>query len=146
MRKTTLALGLATAMVAAAAFAAPGGGYGPGYGMGYGMGYGNGPCATAAAGAECPGGPGTGYGRGRMGAGMGYGPGGQGNLMTEEERDAHREKMHSFTTVEQCTAYWTEHRAQMTARAQERGVEPGPGPRGSPCERMAARGFFKPAQ
>lgn len=131
MRKTTLAIGLAMA-VATAAYAAPG--YGPGYGQGHGPG--NGPCATAGA-ANCPG-PGAGYGMGR--GRMGGGPGG---LMTEQERDAHREKMHSFTTLEQCTAYWTEHRAEMTRRAQERGVEQGPGPRFSPCERMAARGFLK---
>ena len=135
MRKTTLAIGLAMA-VATAAYAAPG--YGPGYGQGYGPG--NSPCATAGA-ADCPG-PGAGYGmgRGRMG---GWGPGGQGSLMTEQERDAHREKMHSFATLEQCTAYWTEHRAEMTRRAQERGVEQGPGPRFNPCERMAARGLLK---
>ena len=131
MRKTTLALGLAM-VVATAAFAAPG--YGPGNGPG------NGPCATAGA-ANCPGaGAGYGMGRGRMG---GHGPGGQGSLMTDEEREAHRTAMHSFTSVEQCSAYWTEHRAEMTRRAQERGIEHGPGPRVSPCERMAARGFIK---
>jgi len=131
MRKTTLALGLAM-VVATAAFAAPG--YGPGNGPG------NGPCATAGA-ANCPGaGAGYGMGRGRMG---GHGPGGQASLMTDEEREAHRTAMHSFTSVEQCSAYWTEHRAEMTRRAQERGIEHGPGPRVSPCERMAARGFIK---
>ena len=136
MRTTTLALGLAMA-VATAAYAAPG--YGPGSGQGYGPG--NGPCATAGA-ANCPGaGAGYGMGRGRMGGG--FGAGGQGSMMTDEEREAHRTAMHSFTTVEQCNAYWTEHRAEMTRRAQERGVEPGPGPRVSPCERMAARGFIK---
>ena len=134
MRKTTLALGLAMA-VATAAFAAPG--YGPGYGSG------NGPCATAGA-ANCPGaGAGAGYGMGRGRMGGGYGPGAQGALMTDEEREAHRTAMHSFTTVDQCTAYWTEHRAEMTRRAQERGLETGPGPRFSPCERMAARGFIQ---
>jgi len=136
MRTTTLALGLAMA-VATAAYAAPG--YGPGSGQGYGPG--NGPCATAGA-ANCPGaGAGYGMGRGRMGGG--FGAGGQGSMMTDEEREAHRTAMHSFTTVEQCNAYWTGHRAEMTRRAQERGVEPGPGPRVSPCERMAARGFIK---
>jgi hypothetical protein len=133
MRRTTLALGLAM-VVATAAYAAPG--YGPGYGQGFGPG--NGPCATAGAGNCTSAGAGAGYGmgRGRMG-------GGQGSMMTDEEREAHRTAMHSFTTVEQCNAYWTGHRAEMTRRAQERGVEPGPGPRVSPCERMAARGFIK---
>lgn len=138
MRRTTLALGLAM-VVASAAHAAPG--YGPGYGQGFGQG--NGPCATAGAGAANCTGPGAGYGMGRGRMGGGYGAGGQGALMTDEEREAHRTAMHSFTTVEQCNAYWTGHRAEMTRRAQERGVEPGPGPRVSPCERMAARGFIK---
>jgi len=152
--KTMLATGLAMAFAAAAALAAPGGGYGPGHGggPGYGMGYGGGygPCATGAAAGgatgECPRGPGygPGGGYGRMGRGMGYGPGGAGTLMTDEERATHRERMHSFTTLQECNAYWTEHRAQMAARAQERGLEPGPGPRFNPCERMAARGILTP--
>ena len=62
--------------------------------------------------------------------------GAYGSLMTEEERAEHRQKMHSFTTVGECKAYFDEHRAQMTARARDRGIEPGPGPRISPCERM----------
>jgi hypothetical protein len=139
MRKTTMALGLAMVLAAAASFAGPG--YSAAYGMGYGPG--NGPCATGGT-ANCSGpdaGYGPGYGRGRMGGG--YGPGGAGALMSDEEREAHRNAMHSFTTVEQCNAYWTDHRAQMTERAKAQGIEPGPGPRFSPCERMAARGFLK---
>ena len=147
MRKTAISIGLAAVVAAAAAFAQTnGGGYGPGYGPG------NGPCATAGAGAgvNCPyGGPGAGYGpgggygpgHGRMGGGRGMGYGG--GLMTDEERAEHREKMHSFTTVEQCNAYWTEHRAQMTERAKAQGIEPGPGPRVSPCERMAQHGMLQ---
>lgn len=138
MRKTTAAMGFALAVTAAMAFAAPG--YGPGYGGGYGPG--NGPCATAGGtGTGCQGmGPGAGYGRGRMGGGPGFGA--MGGLMTDQERAEHRDKMQSFTTLAQCDAYWTEHRAQMTARAQQRGIEPGPGPRFSPCERMANRGLL----
>ena len=139
MTKTTVATGLALALAAVTALAQPGG-YGPGNGPG------NGPCATGQAGANCPyGGPGGGYGPGygRGGGRMGMGMGGYGGLMTDEERAEHRERMHSFTTVDECKAYWTEHRAQVTARAKEQGVEPGPGPRFDPCERMAARGFLK---
>ena len=132
MTKTSLTLALVASLAAIAVYAAPGGGYGPGYGAGT--------CATAGAESTCPGG-GNGQGGGRMMGG--HGAAGAGPMMTEDERAAHREKMHSFTTVEQCNAYWTEHRAQMTERAKAQGIEPGPGPRTSPCERMAQRGMLQ---
>ncbi len=129
MRNTILAVSIATALAATSlAFAAPGGGYGPGAGNGPG-------CVNAGQG--CGFGPGAGGGRG-----AGYGAGYGGGLMTDEERTAHREAMHSFKSVDECKAYWTQHRAAMTARAQQQDITPGPGPRGDPCERMAARGFF----
>jgi hypothetical protein len=142
MRSTALTLTtLAAALAATLAFAAPGGGYGPGPG--------------AVQGADCPqqqpcgmgygpgggGGPGKGYGMGRGGRGAGA----YGSLMTEEERAEHRQKMHSFTTVGECKAYFDEHRAQMAARATDRGIEPAPGPRVNPCDRMERRGLLKPA-
>ncbi len=142
MRSTALTLTtLAAALAATLAFAAPGGGYGPGPG--------------AVQGADCPqqqpcgmgygpgggGGPGQGYGMGRGGRGAGA----YGSLMTEEERAEHRQKMHSFATVGECKAYFDEHRAQMSARAKDRGIEPGPGPRVNPCDRMERRGLLKPA-
>lgn len=139
MRPITLTLTtIAAALAATLAFAAPGGGYGAGPGYGQGAG-----CPQAQ---ECPGGQGYGPGYG-MGHGMGYGRGGAGaygNLMTDEERAEHRAKMHSFTTVGECKAYYDEHRALMTARARERGIEPGPGPRFNPCDRMVSRGLLKP--
>jgi hypothetical protein len=52
---------------------------------------------------------------------------------------------HSFATVGECKAYFDEHRAQMAARARDRGIEPGPGPRVSPCDRMEQRGLLRPA-
>jgi len=142
MRRTSLTLTtLAAALAATLAFAAPGGGYGPGPGAGQGadcpqqqpcgMGYGPGG----------GGGPGQGYGMGRGGRGAGA----YGSLMTEEERAEHRQKMHSFTTVGECKAYFDEHRAQMAARATDRGIAPGPGPRANPCDRMERRGLLKPA-
>ena len=79
-----------------------------------------------------------------MGRG-GRGAGAYGSLMTEEERTEHRQKMHSFATVGECKAYFDEHRAQMAARATDRGIEPGPGPRVNPCDRMERRGLLKPA-
>ena len=141
MRRTSLTLTtLAAALAATLAFAAPGGGYGPGPGAGQGadcpqqqpcgMGYGPGG----------GGGPGQGYGMGRGGRGAGA----YGSLMTEEERAGHRQKMHSFATVGECKAYFDEHRAQMAARAKDRGIEPGPGPRVNPCDRMERRGLLKP--
>ena len=142
MRRTALTLTtLAAALAATLAFAAPGGGYGPGPGAGQGvdctqqqpcgMGYGPGG----------GGGPGQGYGMGRGGRGAGA----YGSLMTEQERAEHRQTMHSFTTVGECKAYFDEHRAQMAARARDRGIEPGPGPRVDPCDRMERRGLLKPA-
>lgn len=144
MRTTALTLTtLAAALAATLAFAAPGGGYGPGPGSGQGanctqqqpcgMGYG----------AGGGGGPGQGYG---MGPGRGgRGAGAYGGLMTDEERAEHRQKMHSFTTVGECKAYFDEHRELMAARAKDRGIEPGPGPRVNPCDRMERRGLLKPA-
>jgi hypothetical protein len=132
MTRTTLTLtAVAAALAATLAFAAPGGyGPGPGYGQG---------CAQGQACGAGPGyGPGAGYG-------PGHGRGGAGSMMTDEERAAHREKMHSFTSVGECKAYFEQHRAEMAARAKAQGVEPGPGPRGDPCERMARRGLLKPA-
>jgi hypothetical protein len=142
MRRIALTLtAVAAALAATLTLAAPGGGYGPGPGYGQGAG-----CPQAQ---ECPGGQGYGPGYGK-GPGMGYGRGGggagaYGSLMTEEERAAHRATMHSFTTVGECKAYFEEHRAQMAARAKERGIEPGPGPRVNPCDRMVNRGLLKPA-
>ena len=140
MRRTSLTItAVAAALAATFAFAAPGGGYGPGPGYGQGAG-----CPQAQ---DCPAGQGNGPGYGH-GKGMGYGRGGAGaygGLMTDEERAEHRAKMHSFTTVGECKAYFDEHRAQMAARATERGIEPGPGPRMNPCDRMLNRGLLKPA-
>jgi hypothetical protein len=140
MKRIPLTLTAAAAALAATfAFAAPGGGYGPGYGQGAG-------CPQAQ---DCPAGQGHGPGYGRAkGPGMGYGRGGGASglgLMTDEERAEHRAKMHSFATVGECKAYFDEHRAQMAARAKERGIEPGPGPRMNPCDRMVNRGMLKPA-
>jgi hypothetical protein len=73
---------------------------------------------------------------------MGPGPGSGTPLLTEEERAQHREKMHSFKTVEECNAYLTEHRQMMAERAKEKGVSAPAGPRGNPCERMKARGML----
>ena len=114
--------------------------------------------ATLAVSAFAQMGPGMGPGGG-MGPGMGgmggMGPGAQGmryqfnrdntpgwSLMTPEERTAHREKMMSAKTYEECQAAQDEHRKQMEARAKEKG-QTLRGPRQNACDRMKARGFYK---
>ena len=168
MKKLSLTIGtLALAVAATLAMAGPGGaGMGMGMGMGPGCGAGAGPgagtaaecpggygpgmgpgCGTGAgpgAGAACPGGYGPGAGPGYgLGGGRGMRGGGQGMaLLTPEERTAHRDMMHSFKTVDECTAYMTEHQKLLQDRAKEKGVAAPPGPRGNPCERMKARGMI----
>ena len=93
--------------------------------------------------------PGTGMGG--MG-GMGPGQGGrmafsQGNtpgwsLMSQEERTAHRDKMWSFKTYDECKTYLAEHHKSMEAKAKEQGKTL-PTPRANACDRMKARGQVK---
>lgn len=109
-----------------AAWAQPGGA-GPGPGPGA---TGAGPAASA------PGmGMGTGMGPGaaRRGAhwGADYTPGWA--LMTEQERNEHRERMRSMQTYEACSTYREQHHAQMAARAKERGGPALPAPRRDAC-------------
>ena len=97
-------------------------------------------------------GPGMG-GMGGMGmGGMGPGKGGryalnQGNtpgwsLMSPEERTAHRDKMWSFKTYDECKTYQAEHHKAMEAKAKEQGKTL-PAPRANACDRMKARGQLK---
>lgn len=99
-------------------------------------------------------GPGMGGGPGMQnsasgpGAGMGRGmrfnqyntPGWK--LMTPEEQAAHREKMLSAKTYDECKALQAEHRTLMEARAKEKGTAL-PIPRQNGCDRMKARGLVK---
>ncbi len=88
-----------------------------------------------------------------MGGGMGMGPGGgrfaidKDNtvgwaLMTQEERNTHRQKMGSFKSYDECNAYQLEHHQVMEARAKEQGKMIVP-PRMNACDRMKARGMLK---
>lgn len=91
-------------------------------------------------------GPGMG-GMGGMGPGKGRFAFNQGNtpgwsLMTPEERTAHREKMWSFKTYEECKAYQSEHHKAMEAKAKEQGKTL-PAPGANACDRMKAGGQFK---
>lgn len=63
-------------------------------------------------------------------------------LMTPEERVAHREKMVSLKTYDECKAFQAEHRVTMEARAKEKGTTL-PVPRQNACDRMKARGLVK---
>jgi len=42
-----------------------------------------------------------------------------GSLMTEEERTAHRNKLHSFKTLDECQKYEQDYQAKIEARAKE---------------------------
>lgn len=107
--------------------------------------------------AQPAGGQGMGPGMGQgQGAGMGPGPGGgkgmQFNadkdntwgyqLMSPEERTAHRDKMRATKTYDECKALQESHHKAMEVRAKEQGKTlPAPGNNG--CDRMKAHGFFK---
>lgn len=90
----------------------------------------------------------------QMGPGMGGGMRGQGRfavdqsnvygwqLMTAEEQNTHRTKMHSLKTMDECMAYIAEHHTAMEARAKEKGTTL-PAMRSNNCQRMQARGFIK---
>ena len=138
--KSATLIALLGAMLALPALAQPG----PGAG-----GTAGGPCVQGAGGPGCGMGPGPGAGGGRgMGPGGGCGmrfdrnntPGW--NLMTPEEQAAHREKMLSAKTYEECKAYQAEHRKAMEERAREKGVTL-PAGRQAVCDRMKSRGFYK---
>jgi predicted RNase H-like HicB family nuclease len=87
-----------------------------------------------------------------MGPGMGGGKGRHYNLnkdntwgyqmMTPEERTAHRDKMHAAKTYDECKALQDEHHKAMEARAKEQGKTL-PAPRNNGCDRMKAGGYFK---
>jgi len=131
---------------------------GPGAGGGPGA-QGAGPCTTNC-GPGWGGGPGMGPG-GRGGPGMGPGMGGgprhgmgpgmmrynQRNtagwsLMTPEERTAHRDKMRSLKTYDECKTVQSSQHALMETRAKEKGVTL-PEPRYNVCDRMKDRGILK---
>ncbi|TAK50523.1 MAG: hypothetical protein EPO27_04295 [Betaproteobacteria bacterium] len=63
-------------------------------------------------------------------------------MMSQVERDAHRDRMFSFKTYDECKAYQEEHHKAMQARATEKGKTLG-GPRYNACDRMKARGLIK---
>jgi len=121
LRTTVLACLMGLSM--GIAMAQPAGGKGPGAGAGP-MG--------AGPGASAPGmGMGPGGGRGAAHWGSDYTPGWA--LMSQQERNEHRDRMRSMKTYEECKTYQEQHHAQMAARAQERGGKPLPQPRQDAC-------------
>jgi hypothetical protein len=72
-----------------------------------------------------------GGGRGSARWGSDYTPGWA--LMTQQERNEHRERMRSMKTYEECNAYQDQHHEQMAARAKERGGKTLAQPRRDAC-------------
>ena len=101
---------------------------GPGGGGGGGMG--GGPCMQG----------GAGGGGGGMRFNQKNTPGW--TLMTQEERTEMQNKMRAVKTYDECKQLQTEHRAQMEARAKEKGVTLRE-PRQNGCDRMKARGMIQ---
>lgn len=126
LRILTSLLALSTGVV----LAQPGGGRGPGSGQGQ---MHAGPAASA------PGmgmgmGMGTSGGRGAARWGADYTPGWA--LMTEQERNEHRDRMRSMKTYEECKTYQEQHHEQMAARAKERGGKALAQPRRDACSNL----------
>jgi len=129
----------AAALVVGAAFAH--GGYGPGYSAGCGAGAGGPAAADQTTGYGCGAGPGAGM---RHGMGPGHDAGaGMGGvaLLTDEERSAHRAKMQSLASYDECKAYMADFSKQVQARAKEKGVAVY-GPNEVMCDRMKQHGRF----
>jgi len=111
----TFVLTTVFAVVTGAACAQPGGGRGMGPGAGP-MG------AGPSAGPVRSGGPETAGGTGAQRWGPEYTPGWA--LMTEQERNEHRERMRAMTSYEECKTYQEQHHERMAARSKERGGNP----------------------
>ena len=56
-------------------------------------------------------------------------------MMSPAERDAHRDKIRSMSSYDECKAYMEQHHAQMVKRAKQRGrtAPAAPAPRHDPC-------------
>lgn len=121
LRMMVLATLMAVSM--GASMAQPGSGKGPGADTGP---MGAGPTASA------PGmGMGPGGGRGAARYGSDYTPGW--TLMSQQERNEHRDRMRSMKTYEECKAYRDQNHEQIAARAKERGGKPLAMPRRDAC-------------
>lgn len=54
-------------------------------------------------------------------------------MMTPAERDAHRQRMSSMKSYDECKAYMDKHHEEMVARAKEKGGRPPASPRRDGC-------------
>jgi hypothetical protein len=79
--------------------------------------------------------------RNGMGPGHGPGPGRGASLLTDEERTAHRAKMQSLASYDECKSYMADFSKQLQGRAKEKG-QPVGGPNETMCDRMKAHGRF----
>jgi hypothetical protein len=79
----------------------------------------------------------------RHGMGPAYGPGSSRGaaLLTDEERAAHRAKMQSLASYDECKAYMADFSKLVQARAKEKGQTIG-GPNEAMCDRMKAHGHL----
>jgi hypothetical protein len=87
------------------------------------------PSASGASGPRAGMGMGMGMGRGRFGPDNTPGWA----MMSPAERDAHRQRMGTFKTQQECQAYMDEHRKLMGERARERNRSMPAQPRHDPC-------------
>lgn len=71
--------------------------------------------------------------------GAGAQPASAKSLMTLDERNAHRQKLRSFTSVEDCKAYVADVEKKMRVRAKEKGIDTSQGLRGESCAKAAER-------
>jgi len=78
---------------------------------------------------------------GGHGPGAGHGAGHGAALLTDEERTAHRAKMQSLASYDECKSYMADFSKQVQARAKEKGQAVG-GPNEAMCDRMKAHGRF----
>jgi hypothetical protein len=74
---------------------------------------------------------GQGAGRGAAQWGADFTPGW--TLMSQTERNDHRDRMRSMKTYEECHAYQNQHHEQMATRAKERGGAVPSQPRHDAC-------------
>lgn len=116
-------LAILGASIASPVFAQPAGGQGMGPGQGMGMGPGPG------------GGKGMQYNANKDNT-WGY------QLMSPEERTAHRDSMRATKTYDECKALQAEHHKAMEVRAKEQGKTLA-APRNNACGRMKEGGYFK---
>jgi hypothetical protein len=54
-------------------------------------------------------------------------------MMSRDERLAHRDKLNSFKSYDECKTYLDQHHEQMMSKARDKGLKPPAQPRRDPC-------------